>query len=152
MHIAKAPGEIPPVLSAGFAGMNPMNLTKSFPLASLLVTTLCLTCMVKVTDAAGPKPADSGAVKAENSTALKFDRLDPAVDAIIPAGAKLERVATGFTWTEGPVWAGDSLYFANIPANKILKWTPGAGVGTFLEPSGYKEAEPYNGPEPDRTG
>ena len=37
-------------------------------------------------------------------TPLKIDRLDPSIDKIIPAGAKLERVATGFTWMEGPVW------------------------------------------------
>ena len=147
-----ANGEILPVVRVGFSGKNPMNLTKSLPPLSLFVTAVCLTCIVKVTDAVGPKSADGDAVKAENSTALKFDRLDPAVDAIIPAGAKLERVATGFTWTEGPVWAGESLYFANIPANKILKWTAGAGVSTFLEPSGYKEAEPYNGPEPGSNG
>ena len=56
---------------------------------------------------------------------LKVDRLDPSIGDIIPADAKLERIATGFTWTEGPVWAGDSLYFADIPANIIHKWTPG---------------------------
>ena len=86
------------------------------------------------------------------ATPLKLDRLDPAADGIVPADAKLERVATGFTWTEGTVWSGDSLYFADIPANAIHKWTPGKGVSTFLHPSGYKGSAPYGGPEPGSNG
>ncbi len=83
---------------------------------------------------------------------LKVDRLDPSADRIIPADAKLERIATGFTWTEGPIWINDSLYFADIPANKIHKWTPGTGVTTFLHPSGYKGTASYRGIEPGSNG
>src|SRR6266568_1921540 len=101
---------------------------------------------------ASPIPPQAGNAGVENSTPLKIDRLDPSVDGIIPADAKLERIATGFTWTEGPVWAGNSLFFADIPANTIHKWTPGAGASTFLKPSGYKESAPYGGPEPGSNG
>src|SRR5688572_24257012 len=31
-------------------------------------------------------------------------RLDPALDALVPPDAKLEKLAEGFEWTEGPVW------------------------------------------------
>lgn len=101
---------------------------------------------------ASPTSPQSVSSGVENSTPLKMDRLDPSVDAIVPADAKLERIATGFKWTEGPVWADDSLFFANIPANRIHRWTPGAGISTFLEPSGYKEPAPYGGPEPGSNG
>src|SRR6185503_1501438 len=38
----------------------------------------------------------------------EIQRLDPALDQLVPANAKLERVATGFDkWTEGPVWTRD---------------------------------------------
>ena len=47
-----------------------------------------------------------------DSTAVKLDRLDPAIDQIVPKDAKLERIATGFKWVEGPVWIEGSLYFA----------------------------------------
>jgi gluconolactonase len=87
-----------------------------------------------------------------DSTPIKLDRLDPSVDQIVPTGANLERVATGFTWLEGPVWIHESLYFADIPSNSIRKWTPGAGVSMFLQPSGYKGAAPYGGPEPGSNG
>jgi gluconolactonase len=87
-----------------------------------------------------------------DSTPIKLDRLDPSVDQIVPTGANLERVATGFTWLEGPVWIHESLYFADIPSNSIRKWTPGAGVSMFLQPSGYKGSAPYGGPEPGSNG
>lgn len=86
------------------------------------------------------------------ATPLKLDRLDASIDRIVPADAKLERVATGFTWTEGPVWVKDKLYFAEIPSNSIRTWTPGKGTAIFLQPSGYKGSAPYGGPESGSNG
>jgi gluconolactonase len=86
------------------------------------------------------------------ATAIKLDRLDASIDQVVPADAKLERVATGFTWTEGPVWVKDRLYFAEIPSNTIRTWTPGKGVEIFLQPSGYKGSAPYGGPESGSNG
>ncbi|HVA41313.1 MAG TPA: SMP-30/gluconolactonase/LRE family protein, partial [Candidatus Binataceae bacterium] len=76
----------------------------------------------------------------------------PAIDRIVPAGAKLERVVSGFKWTEGPVWDQGTLFFAEIPSNSIRRWTPGQGVSIFLQPSGYKGKAPYGGPEPGTNG
>lgn len=88
-----------------------------------------------------------------SSTPLEADRRDAAAaNRIIPAGARLEKIATGFTWTEGPVWSRGSLYFADIPANCIHRWTPGKGVTTFLHPSGYKGPRHFNGIEPGSNG
>lgn len=83
-----------------------------------------------------------------------IQKLDPALDQIIPADAKLERVATGFNkWVEGPVWTRQgTLLFAEIPSNKINQWIPGKRASTFLEPSGYKGSAPYKGPEPGSNG
>lgn len=86
------------------------------------------------------------------TTPLQVDRLDPAANRIIPAGAVLERVTTGYNWVEGPVWADGSLYFAEIRSNSIRKWTPGVGASIFLQPSGYKGSVPYGGPEPGSNG
>ncbi|MGA7859055.1 MAG: hypothetical protein WCA11_14060, partial [Terracidiphilus sp.] len=80
-----------------------MIRTKSLTLMLLFAMTVCLSFILKDTDAAGLWPTQAGAAKVESSI-LKFDRLDSSVDTIIPADAKLERVATGFTWVEGPVW------------------------------------------------
>ncbi len=83
-----------------------------------------------------------------------IQRLDPALDGIVAADAKLERVATGFNkWTEGPVWTHEgTLLFAEIPANNIDLWVPGKGASVFMHPSGYEGAEPYKGPEPGSNG
>lgn len=86
------------------------------------------------------------------STPLQATRLDPSADRIIPANARLEKIATGFTWTEGPVWLNNSLYFADITSNSIRRWTPDGRVTIFLQPSGYKGPGPYNGREPGSNG
>jgi len=83
-----------------------------------------------------------------------IQRFDPALDQLVPADAKLERVATGFLkWTEGPVWTREgSLLFAVIPANRIMLWAPGKDTEIFMEPSGYVGKTPYGGPEPGSNG
>jgi gluconolactonase len=86
--------------------------------------------------------------------AQEVQRLDPALDQLVPADAKLEKVATGFDkWTEGPVWTrSGSLLFAVIPANSIMQWAPGKDASIFIQPSGYIGTEPYGGPEPGSNG
>ena len=83
-----------------------------------------------------------------------IERLDPAFDAVAAPDAKLEKIAGGFnTWTEGPVWTrAGFLLFAEIPANNIVKWAPGAEASVFLHPSGYAGTEPFKGREPGSNG
>ena len=50
----------------------------------------------------------------------KIERIDPAFDDLIGRDAKLEVLATGHDWTEGPVWVprdGGFLLFSDIPRN-----------------------------------
>ncbi len=64
-------------------------------------------------------------------------RNDPAMDDLVPLDAVVERVADGFTFTEGPVWVPgdpDRLYFSDIPENRIYRWSEGEGAVVFLEP------------------
>lgn len=81
-------------------------------------------------------------------------KLDPALDKLIPAGAKLTRVATGFNkWTEGPVWTRtNALLFAEIPGNSIMIWRPDQKASIFMHPSAYTGSAPYGGPEPGSNG
>lgn len=59
-----------------------------------------------------------------------------------------EQVATGFQFTEGPVWLPDgSLLFSDIPASRIYRWTPEAGAQVWREPTGNS-----NGLTLDRQG
>jgi gluconolactonase len=82
-----------------------------------------------------------------------IERLDPALDALIPAGATIEKLASGFAWAEGPVWVrrGDYLLFSDIPRNVVFKWQEGVGTREFLLPSGYSGPTPRAG-EPGSNG
>jgi gluconolactonase len=65
-------------------------------------------------------------------------RLDPAVNRIIPADAKLEKLAGGFQFTEGPVWHPDGyLLFSDPNANTIYRWSPDGAVSVYRPKSGY---------------
>jgi gluconolactonase len=65
-------------------------------------------------------------------------RLDPAVDAIAPKDAKVEKLAGGFQFTEGPIWHPDGyLLFSDPNANTIYRWTPDGQVSVFRAKSGY---------------
>ena len=69
---------------------------------------------------------------------LEIDRIDPVLDAIVEPDATLERVATGFVFTEGPVWSGDgSLLFSSPNTNSIYRWDPSGRVTVFRSKSGY---------------
>lgn len=82
-----------------------------------------------------------------------IERLDPALDALIPTAPEEIEIANGFKWTEGPIWLpAGRLLFAEIPSNSIRLWTPGKGVSIFMQPSGYKGPTPYCGPEPGSNG
>jgi len=69
------------------------------------------------------------------------------LDELVQPGAP-ERIATGFRFTEGPVWHPDGyLLFTDIAANTIYKWIPDGTVEIFRAPSGHS-----NGLTFDREG
>jgi gluconolactonase len=64
--------------------------------------------------------------------------------------AKVERLATGTRWAEGPVWFGDArcLVWSDVPGNRMLRWDEETGaVSDWRKPSGYA-----NGNTRDRQG
>lgn len=58
----------------------------------------------------------------------------------------VELVKEGFQFTEGPAWGPDqSLYFTDIPANRIYKFSPKAGsLEVFIEPTGHSNGLMFN--------
>jgi gluconolactonase len=74
----------------------------------------------------------------------RIERLDPALDALVPRDARIEKLADGFQWTEGPVWRkrGGDLLFSDIPNNTINRWKEGEGVTVYLRPAGYNGSAP----------
>jgi gluconolactonase len=76
--------------------------------------------------------------------------LDPSFAKYRIANAAVERLATGFRWSEGPAWFGDArcLLWSDIPNNRIMRWDEETGgVTVFRKPSNYA-----NGNTRDRQG
>jgi gluconolactonase len=72
-------------------------------------------------------------------------KLDPALDSLVAADAKVEIVKNGFGFTEGPVWVQKGktgyLLFSDIPANVIYKLTPDGNASVYLDHSGYTKPD-----------
>jgi gluconolactonase len=68
-----------------------------------------------------------------------FQRLDKELDAVLSPAAAAEIIATGFEWSEGPLWIaeGEMLLFSDVPQNTIYQWTEKNGASVYLRPSGY---------------
>ncbi|HYE30712.1 MAG TPA: SMP-30/gluconolactonase/LRE family protein [Methylomirabilota bacterium] len=82
-----------------------------------------------------------------------IERLDPALDALLAPDAKLEKLAEGFEWSEGPVWdkKQQAVLFSDVPRNTVYIWKEGAGFKEWLKPSGYTGKTPRGG-EPGSNG
>lgn len=72
------------------------------------------------------------------SLAADFEILDAKAFAkLFPKDAKVERLATGMQFIEGPVWITkeNKLIFSDIPANEMREWTRSGGVKSFRKPT-----------------
>ena len=85
----------------------------------------------------GPKVAIS-------ETLAQVIRKDPALDEIVPVGARIEKLAGGFLFTEGPVWVSRTddtngyLLFSDPNNNVIYRWTQDGQLSIFMTKSGYR--------------
>ena len=72
------------------------------------------------------------------------ERLSPEIDNLIEKSAKIEILADGFEWSEGPVWSSqlNSVLFSDVPENVIYSWNEDKGLGTFTRPIGYSGKVP----------
>jgi len=60
-----------------------------------------------------------------------------AESGIVAPGAKVELLADGFKFTEGPASdAKGNVFFTDQPNDRILKWSTGGELTTFMEPCG----------------
>jgi gluconolactonase len=92
-------------------------------------------------------PQSAAAEDNQPRTVGSIERLDPALDKLVPADAKMEVIGEGFEWCEGPVWVkdGDFLLFPDIPNNAVMKWDAKSGVTQYLKPAGYTGNDPRGG-------
>lgn len=78
------------------------------------------------------------------STQVEVIRKDAAIEEIVPADAKIERLAGGFLFTEGPIWVPRTeesdgyLLFSDPNNNVIYRWSPDGQLSIFMTKSGYR--------------
>ena len=74
------------------------------------------------------------------------ERLSPEINKLINSDAKIEILAKGFEWSEGPIWSKklNSLLFSDVPNNVIYKWNEKNGLNVFAKPIGYSGKVPNN--------
>jgi gluconolactonase len=95
-----------------------MKPTAFFPLAMLCITSAFT---------AEPVPEFKGSM----------EKLDPALDALLDSETKIEVLASGFNWSEGPVWKTGGILFSDVPENTVFGWNEGdKAVSVVLKPSG----------------
>lgn len=99
----------------------------------------------------------TAAVAAEPVPEFKggIERLDPAFDKLVGPDAKIEVLATGFNWSEGPVWKDGEIVFSDVPENTVFGWKEGETTArVVLKPSGSLsgDGQGSNGLAVDKNG
>jgi gluconolactonase len=66
-----------------------------------------------------------------------MERTSETRSRVVAPGARVEKLAGGFDFTEGPTCdAQGTVFFTDQPNDRILKWSPAGGLSTFLQPAG----------------
>jgi len=62
--------------------------------------------------------------------------LDPRFDALVPADARIEKIADGYVFIEGPIWLREEnrLLFSDVRGNAIYQWSEADGASPFIKP------------------
>lgn len=79
-----------------------------------------------------------------------FEYVSELFNSLVKGSARVERLATGCRWAEGPAWfaAGRYVVWSDIPNDRIMKWDETTGeTSVFRHPAGYT-----NGNTVDRQG
>ena len=84
---------------------------------------------------------------AESITAPSYEIIEDSFKTLVDTTTPPEKIATGYTWVEGPVWIKDCLYFNDIPNKKMMRWSPDDGVSVAIEDTDFA-----NGNTTDKNG
>ena len=101
------------------------------------IAAFCITALVLASLGCGdPQPEQTDDAMSADPGAGTVLRVDPALDALVPADYQIEKLSDGFAFTEGPVWISDGSYllFSDLRSNRIHKWEASEGLTTFMDP------------------
>jgi gluconolactonase len=70
----------------------------------------------------------------------QFEIFDERFLSMLLPDSKLEKLASGAVWSEGPVFleADQSVIWSDIPGNRLLRWSAADGLNEFLTPSHFQ--------------
>ena len=111
---------------------------------TLLAMALAATAIVSTVacSQAETTPEADEASGAQPAAGASIERLDPALDELIAPDAVIEKVATGFGFTEGPMWRDGKLWFSDVTGDKLRTVDRTGKVVEVLENSGGLENPP----------
>lgn len=83
----------------------------------------------------------------------EIEAYEESLWSVVPKGNKIEVIAEGHDWTEGPLWLPDQemLLYTDIPRNAIYSWKEGEEAKIYLKPSGFT-GDNFEGSEPGANG
>ena len=103
-----------------------------------LVVTLAATLVVAcgASEPAAPVNEDEAVTPPPDTGVGTILRVDARVDALVPPDARIEKLAEGFSFIEGPVWirSESRLLFSDVRGNEIYQWTEADGASAFIDP------------------
>lgn len=93
-------------------------------------------------------------VRSSAATSADIEWMTDGARGLFPDGAHLESLASGYTWSEGPVWdrVRNRLYFSDVPGNICWTWSEAGGAQEFLNPSGIPGSQAFGFREPGANG
>jgi gluconolactonase len=82
-----------------------------------------------------------------DETLAAVDVNDPELVQLVARDAPIERICTGFRFSEGPIWNPKEhcLYFSDMPNDIRRRWSPGDGVAEVRNPSNKCNGMTYDG-------
>lgn len=121
-----------------------MRVTPSFLSAALAgFAAFFVLPLIGTLPSSAAEEAATYAPRVRSGTIGRIERLSPALDTLLDRDARIEVLAEGFDWSEGPVWfaPGGYLLFSDVPRNVVWRWRENDGLLEYLRPSGYTAAE-----------
>ncbi len=118
---------------------------KNKPAPRQLAIAICaLTLFAMQTGCSRSKPQASNDARPPVAATpqMQVVRFDSALDAVIEPGTKIERIATGFQFGEGPMWRQGRLWFSDLVGNKMFAVAPDGKVEQLIDHSGGLQNPP----------
>jgi gluconolactonase len=120
------------ILTQPLYGQDQVNLMKK---TILVLATALASLTTACSTAPAPAPVQTQPAEATTEAVL---RLDPSLDALVPKDVQIEKIAGGFTFTEGPLWRQPgNLWFSDVIGDVVRQWSPNGKVIEILRPAGF---------------